>query len=155
MPVDRIATSNQVIVRNNMGRFISELEAAGGATVDDMLKEGAALSRALAPRGKKPTRRGDIPIADSIFIRKISRTAGVWGSASKHALPQETGSKRHDIPGNPGLRFWWERKGRMFEPAKGKITVVDHPGNPAHPFLRPAYERVFGGWMKFARKNYR
>jgi len=76
-------------------------------------------------------------------------------------MSQETGARRHTIVGDPDLRFFWVRKGRMFIPAReldgaegDEITVVDHPGNPAHPFLRPAYEIVMRTWMRVARRHY-
>lgn len=150
----KVATSSQVIARDELGRFVAAVEKAGHDTVQDMVEEGAALSRGLAPVGHKPQHSGDIAIKDSIFSKMISRTAGYWGSASAHALPQETGSKAHLIVGNPGLRFFWDKEGRMFEPAVGKPTIVNHPGNPAHPFLRPAYEIVMARWQQIAARHY-
>lgn len=154
-----IGVSNRVIVRNSIGQFIRECEVAAQRTVEDMIKEGARLSRAEAPVGHKHDSR-TIPLKDSIKTRMTSRTSGEWYATARHAMPQEKGAAPHVITGSPDLSFYWEAAGRRFIPASvyygepGKVSLVNHPGNPAHPYLRPAYEVVMSRAMSFARKNY-
>jgi hypothetical protein len=156
----RLATSNTVVVRDNMGRFIDQIRAGGERTIDEALERGASLSRAFAPVGAKMDSR-TTKLKDSIYTVKLSSTSGYWASNARHALPQETGSKRHPITGNPALGFYWEKAGRNWIPAEsfygipGLIDYVDHPGNPAQPFLRPAYEIVMKELPEIMRKNFR
>jgi hypothetical protein len=154
MPVWEVALSTRVFARNRIGQFTDECSAAGEATVSDMIDEGADLSRSLAPVGHKLDKR-DVPLKESIESEMLSRTSGIWYSISGHALPIETGARAHPIPGKPGLRFWWDKEGRMFLPAPhGRVTVVQHPGNAAQPFLRPAYEAIMSRWSAIAKRYY-
>lgn len=155
-----IGTSNRVVVRSAIGRFISEIENAGNKTVQAMIQEGAEISKSLAPVGRKHDRR-TVPLRDSLFTHMESRTQGYWGSISRHALPIEHGARPHTIMGSPALRFFWEREGRMWIPAEafygqpGLRDFINHPGNAAQPFLRPAYEIVSRRAMEHLRKNYK
>jgi hypothetical protein len=154
-----IAVSNRVISRNGIGRFIAECEQGATGTVQDAIDRGADLSRSLAPVGHKVDKR-TIPLKDSISSAMTSATSGHWVAAARHALAQEFGAGPHVIAGSPGLSFYWEEAGRMFVPAEiyyntpGKVTIVNHPGNPAQPYLRPAYEVVMGEIMSIAAANY-
>lgn len=152
-----LAVSNRVIARNGIGRFIGECEGAATKTVTKAAKRGAKLSKAYAPVGHKHDKR-TIPLTESIDWRLLSRTAAEWFASARHAMPQEFGAGPHPIEGN--LRFFWEEQGRMFVPASefygvpGMTTIVNHPGNPAHPYLRPAYEDVMAQFMQIARSEY-
>lgn len=154
-----IAVSNRVIARNGIGEFIDACRKGATRTVERAVKEGADLSRTMAPVGHKADVR-TIPLADSIRHRMTGATSGEWYSTARHALPQEFGAAPHPIYGNPHLRFYWEAAGRMFVPAEefyhqpGLVTVVNHPGNPAQPFLRPAYEAVMKRVMAIARAEF-
>lgn len=154
-----IGVSNRVIARNSIGRFIEACSEAAFETVQDSIKEGAKLSREMAPVGHKHDSR-TIPLRDSIEWTMTGRTSGHWQATARHALPQELSAAPHEIVGSPGLRFFWEARGRMFEPAEiyynepGLVTVVSHPGNPAQPYLRPAYEIVMGHVMQIAAEKY-
>jgi hypothetical protein len=153
------AVSNRVVARNGIGRFIRECEMAAERTVKKAVDEGADMSRALAPVGPKEDPR-TIPLKASIYTRMLGRTAGEWGAAARHAMAQEFGAGPHIITGNPNLAFYWEAAGRRFVPASvyyrqpGLVTVVNHPGNPAHPYLRPAYEAIRGRVMAIAAEEY-
>lgn len=153
------AVSNRVVARNDIGRFISACETAAERTIEKAIKEGAELSRGLAPVGHKHDSR-TIPLKDSIFTKMYGRTSGEWGASARHALSQEKGARPHVIVGDPDLSFYWEAKGRRFIPGAeyyqqpGLITLVNHPGNPAHPYLRPAYEIIQGRLMAIARGEY-
>lgn len=142
-----VAVSNKVIARDNFGRFINKLEAAKVATMDDLANAGANLSRQFAPKGIKRDPRTP-HIADSIIAESTPTTAS-WKVLARHGLPQETGSKEHEITGQ--VAFFWEREGRWFRPGP---NMIHHPGNPAKPYLRPAYEIIMKTWMDFAKRRY-
>lgn len=154
-----IAVTNQVHARNSIGRFISECEAAATATVQEMVDEGETLSKAMAPVGHKFDPR-TVTLRAGMFSKMLSRTSGIWGNFARHALPIEKGAGAHVIRGNPALGFFWEAAGRNWIPAAvfyhqpGLADVINHPGNAAQPFLRPAYEVISGRAMAIARKHY-
>lgn len=157
--MDGMAVSNRVIVRSRFGQFIRECEMAAEDTVKAAVEEGAQISRTLAPVGKKPDPR-TVPLKDSIFVQMRGRTSGSWGSFARHALPIEKGARPHTIYGKPGLHFFWDEAGRWWVPAEdfygipGLVDVVNHPGNAAQPFLRPAYEQVMARIMQIAKQKY-
>lgn len=142
-----LATSNNVIVRDNFGRFAAQLEENGLQMMKGIAEEGARLSRSFAPVGHKADRRTK-SLQDSIET-SYSSTRASWTCTARHALPQETGSRPHDITGN--VSFFWEREGRPWSPG---TNTIRHPGNPSRPFMRPAYEIVSRDWMIYARKAY-
>lgn len=154
-----IAVSNRVIARNGIGQFRVACERAAERTIKRAVNDGAELSRSFAPVGPKHDER-TIPLAASIKARMTGSTSGEWYSTARHALPQEFGAGPHVIAGNPHLRFFWEAAGRMFVPAEefyhqpGLVSIVNHPGNPASPFLRPAYNQVMGRIMAIARAEF-
>lgn len=149
-----VGVSNRVVVRNNFGQFISEIEAAGQATVDDILDEGVALSRDLAPVGAKHDPR-TVPLREGFFVQKLGRTSGVWGNFARHALAIERGARPHTIIGKPFMRFYWEAERRMWVPGLfGDVDIINHPGNDAQPYLLPAYRTVMHRAMDIARRYY-
>lgn len=139
------AVSNKVIARDNFGRFISEIEAGGEKMMEAMMEDGMKLSRALAPKGVKDDPRTP-KLVDSIDGTYTATTAQWWADA-RHALAQEFGAVPHEITG--WVNFFWEREGRDWEPGPNRIQ---HPGNAAQPYLRPAYESVMRRWASFARR---
>lgn len=144
-------TSNVVIARNAFGRFLSECDAAATATVQDLIEDGAKMSAAFAPKGKKPNRYG-VRLADSIYPAMLSDREGVWGSDLPYALVQETGGSGWPITGP--LNFWWDNMGRRFTTPRGMISKVSHPGMAGHHYLRKAYEVVMARWSEYARRHY-
>jgi hypothetical protein len=154
-----VTASPRVIARNGIGRFISQVEAAGTILTERLVEEGAELSRQYAPVGTEVDPR-TVPLKESIFHEMTGATSGRWYSVARHALAQEFGAPEHPIPGNPDLAFWWEAEGRWWIPAEqyygveGLPDVVNHPGNPPQPFLRPAYEQVMSKAMQIARQVY-
>lgn len=142
-----IAVSNRVVARNSIGRFLAECELAGEMMMRDMSEDGAALSRSLAPKGAKRDPR--TPHLRDAITASSSATSAHWEADARHALAQEKGGAAHRQSGY--ARFFWEREGREWEPGSNQIN---HPGNPAHPYLRPAYEIIMGRWMEYARRYY-
>jgi hypothetical protein len=148
-----LLVSNRVIMRDSFGRFIAECKQAGPKTVKDMVQDGAKLSRQMAPVGRDHDTRS-IPIKQSINYR-VAGTTGYWFATARHALFQELGAGPHLILGSPFLQFFWEAEGRMWVPgAMGPQDVVNHPGNPPQPFLRPAYEVIMARWARYADRHY-
>jgi hypothetical protein len=143
----RAVMAPKVHARNRFGQFMSHLDMAAGHTMEDVANEGVALAMALAPEGHKPDKRTR-PISAS-FVKEVTRTTAQWGNTARHTLPQETGSKRHPISGQ--VRFFWEKEGRWWNPSS---NIIDHPGNPPHPFLVPSYREVMRRFMSIARRHY-
>lgn len=133
-----IAVSSTVVYRDHMGRFLSAVEAGVTAAVRETIEDGAKLSKRLAPSGAKPDPRTQ-KLKDSIDWYMTGSNSGVWVATARHALPIEFGAGPHLISGSPNLLFWWDREGRYYTPSHG-VDVVNHPGNAAQPYLRPAYE---------------
>ena len=148
-----LSISNRVHYRDNFGRFIAQCKAAGPKTVEDMVKDGAKLSRQMAPVGSDDDPRS-IPIKQSINYR-VAGTSGYWYATARHALAQELGAGPHTIMGSPHLQFYWDNEGRMWQPgAMGPVDIVNHPGNPPQPYLRPAFEVIMARWAKYAQRWY-
>jgi hypothetical protein len=134
--------------RGQWGRFAAHYEHAGTQTVKDAIEEGARLSRDLAPTGTKHDPR-TIPLRQSIGTEMTSRTRGRWYASARHAAPIEYGARPHPITAM--VRFFWESAGRMWVPGLG---FINHPGNSAMPFMRPAYEIVSRRIADIARRRY-
>jgi hypothetical protein len=143
-----------VLARNNLGRFIDQIEMAGTQTVKDMVDEGAKQSKRLAPVGHRSDHRS-IPIRESIFSAMRGPTQGSWGASARHAMFVEKGTRPHPIVGSPFLFFWWEAARRWWVPGLfGEIDIVNHPGAEAQPFLEPALAMVMARWRRIAAKHY-
>jgi hypothetical protein len=142
------AVSNRVVARNGIGRFRQQCSDAAENTIRDAVEEGAELSRSLAPVGHKKDPR-TVKLKDSIESEVLSRTSGQWKSTARHALAIEKSAKPHPITG--WVNFFWEREGRNWD---GGPNMIQHPGNAAQPYLRPAYEIIMRRIMEIARRNY-
>lgn len=143
-----IGVSNRVVARSSFGRFIAAADRNASATVRDAIEDGANISRALAPVGTKHDYR-TIPLKDSIETEMLSSTSGRWVARARHALPVERGAGPHLI--TKQVKFFWENMGRWWVPGEG---FINHPGNRAQPYLRPAYEIVTRRLMDIARRHY-
>ncbi len=148
-----IAVSTRVFARSSLGRFIADCKGAGTKTVQELVSDGANMSRDMAPR-----ETGEL--AASIAWVMLSATSGAWYATARHALPQEFGGAPHVIRGNPTLHFYWEEAGRMWIPAAefygqpGLADLVNHPGNAAQPYLRPAYHAIMAKSLSVADRYY-
>ena len=146
--------TTKVYARNEIGRFISECEAAATRTVKDMLDAGADVARKEAPVGPKPDRR-TVPLRDSIETHMTSRTSGYFSSNARHAGPIEFGAVPHVIPGNPYLHFFWESEGRWWVPGLlADQDLVNHPGNAAQPFMGPGFRAIVHSYGSIAARHY-
>jgi hypothetical protein len=88
-------------------------------------------------------------LKDSISAEMLSRTSGQWKATARHALPQEFGAGPHEITGD--VSFFWESEGRMWNPGD---NMIHHPGNPAQPYLRPAYKIISGKLLSIMKRFY-
>jgi hypothetical protein len=143
-----IATTSRVVARNGIGQFIRECELAAEKTIEEVVKDGENLSKGFAPVGHKADPRTPT-LREGMFSEVLSRTSGRWGCAARHALPIEKGAGPHAIPGN--VRFFWDAMGRWWVPGTNEIN---HPGNAAQPYLRPAYEIMMGRIVSIAAGKY-
>lgn len=134
--------STRVIVRNDMGRFIADIEGAATKTVEQALEVGVQASRDAAPVGHKHDLRST-PITSSFYKTLESRTRGFYGNFSKHAIFQDQGTGPHTMIGKPTFRFYWENEGRMWIPGlMGDVDIINHPGNPAVHFMDTGYRAI-------------
>lgn len=143
-----VAFTTKVFWRNDIGQFAAACERAGTETVKAAIEEGADISRMLAPKGDKIDPR-TIPLAASIQSEMTGATSGRWFATARHAAPQEFGGRPHPITGR--VMFWWEKEGRPWMPGG---NMIQHPGNPAHPYLMPAYEIISKRIMEIAKAKY-
>lgn len=143
-----VAVSNRVVVRNSLGRFIADVEGAATRTVERCISEGEELSKEMAPTGIKHDHR-TVTLKAGMFKETLSRTSGRWGCAARHALPIEFGAGPHAIPGT--VKFFWDNEGRWWTPGS---NVINHPGNGAQPFLRPAYKVIAQRAASIAAEEY-
>lgn len=137
-----VGLSGQVAARNGIGQFISACERAATETVKQLIEDGKQRSIENAPVGHKDDPR-TVTLQEGMFSEMISRTQGRWGCTARHTLPIEFGAVPHVITGSPYLQFFWEEEGRNWVPGlMGTPDFVNHPGNAAQPFLRPAFTDV-------------
>ncbi len=149
-----IAVTGRLAARNNMGQFIAACEKAATATVEDAIDRGEKLSKNFAPTGHKVDRR-TVTLEAGMFKEMLSSTQGRWGNFARHALPIELGAGAHAIMGNPFLHFYWDAAGRWWVPGlHGSPDVVQHPGNAAQPYLKPAFDIIKGELASIAAQNY-
>ncbi len=108
------------------------------ATVGDVVLMGAIGEEvALSARMLAPYKTGEL--SGDIHVSAVAPKMVQISTGVPYAPAQEFGAKQHVIPKlrkKKLLVFFWEKRGQMFVGPS-----VNHPGNPAHPFLRPA---VFG-----------
>ncbi len=129
-----IHVSPEIRYRDRSGQFLAECDGAAAEAVKATGEEGKSIAMAMAPVGSEPDER-DIPIVAGLEFYMTGATSGVIVSKSGHSLPQEFGAGPHSI-GAPGQ--YLHNPFNQFS-ARGP---VQHPGNPAQPFLRPAYNVI-------------
>lgn len=136
--------SARVVVRNDIGRFIADIEGAAPKVIADVLDAGISASQ-----NATPVRTGHL--RGSFFKIIESRTRGFYANSAKYAYYQDQGAGPHAMIGSPFFRFYWEREGRMWIPGLfGEPDVIAHPGNPATHFMDagwPAVRRATPGAM--------
>ena len=99
----------------------------------DIGEDVVMSARQLVPR-KTGALSASIRVG-AVQPRSVEVLAG--GGKVQYAAAQEFGARRHFIRARKkrNLIFWWEREGVLF-----RGPVVNHPGNPARPYFRPAVE---------------
>jgi HK97 gp10 family phage protein len=138
-----------------LDRALAELKASTAKAVlrrvgKAALEPVAAEARRLAP--DDPTTKAPHDLATSIVISEKSRsgrsgdfrstdsTVTLWmgptGGGYPQAMIQEFGAGPHTITAHdPNGHLAFEEAGQLVTP-----RVVHHPGNPPHPYMRPAWE---------------
>jgi hypothetical protein len=138
----------QTSFRDSSGRFTAHVENAVREALLEAAERGAQRSRELAPSGPPQPWKHQEKLEDSIDVFDHGSSAG-WGSSAPHAGAIEFGAAPHGIDGDPLLGwFWGKRDGKMV-----KAKHVEHPGNAAHPFLRPAFEEIKHELIDIIRRN--
>lgn len=152
--------SPEVRARDEFGRFLAEMKGAATATISQALEEGARFAKAESPKGTKDDDRGP-SIQEGITWALTGANTGHLVSLAAHSAPQEYGAAPHRIEGSPDLSFFWEAEGRWFVPASqlnppdaARVTVINHPGNPSQPFMRPAYKYMTRRIVEIAKERY-
>lgn len=113
--------------------FHPDVDRQLSALVDErLMRPWADAVRDDAQRGA-PRKSGDL--ADDIRVEKVNDFHRQIGSDLKYAAAQELGAQPHTIRVRSKKVLANQAEGKIF----GK--VVNHPGNPAHPYLRPALYR--------------
>lgn len=148
-----LVVSRQLTVRDRSGAFIADCAGAASKSIAEAIQQGAAISRSMAP-----VKTGTL--AGSIAPVQLSRTTGVWGTDIFYAMYQEKGAGPHEIPSR--VSFYWERMGRQWMwPETYLIKTgfpgadpINHPGNPAQPFLEPAYDMMKHKLVRIMAKYY-
>lgn len=145
--------SNNVIVRDNFGRFIADIEGAATKSVEEALDVGIAAARVQAPKRTGRLKASFVPVI-------LSRTAGVFMNQAPYAGAQDQGARPHDI--SAYVSFFWDKMGRrwMSPPeylAKTGYPGADpiyHPGNPATHFMDAGYSAIKRRMQAIIAKNY-
>lgn len=148
-----VAVSNHVIVRDEFGRFIRDIEEAATKSVEDALDVGIAAARVKAPM-KTGRLRG-------LFVPAIlSRTSGVFLNEAPYAMAQDQGARPHPIDAH--VSFFWDKMGRrwMWPETYEKVTKhpgadpIHHPGNPATGFMLAGYEAIARAMPGILQRRY-
>lgn len=148
-----VAVSNHVIVRDQFGRFIHDIEGAATASVEDALDAGIRGARAAAPQ-----RTGRL--RGSFVSAILSRTSGVFLNQAPYAMAQDQGARPHPIDAH--VSFFWDKVGRRwmwpetYERKTGHpgADPISHPGNPATHFMDAGYAAIQRAMPGILRRNY-
>lgn len=145
--------STEVIVRNQMGRFIADVRGAATRSVEEALDVGISAARMQAPERTGRLRASFVPAI-------LTRTSGVFLNTAPYAEFQDQGAGPHEI--SAWVRFFWEREGRMWmNPAQYLSRTgypgadpIHHPGNPATHFMDAGYDAIKRRMQAIIRRNY-
>lgn len=139
-----VGISTRVFVRDEIGRFSSEIERRTGDALEEIGTRGASTARRMI---------ADVPgIARTIRPQKVSATSVLWLTDHPWWEGFEEGIPKHEIAvrapgveGEPQALFGREgERGRAerFGPVPLHAQPVRHPGWRARHFLARSYEVV-------------
>lgn len=145
--------SNQIIVRDDFGRFIADIEGAATKVVEDAIEAGVAAAQVAAP-----VRTGRL--RDSFVPLIMSRTMGRFLNTASYAEAQDQGAGPHNIDAH--VRFFWDKVGRMWMWPETYLRVtgfpgadpIHHPGNPATHFMEAGYRAAVAAARRALPKYY-
>lgn len=133
-----IHATTEVHLRDNFGAFIAACDAAATRSVQEAMVEGTRVARAMAPSGPARQDYGRRPkLKANIWGHMISSRSARIVATPGHALPQEKSAGPHPIPN-----------------AFGRGITVQHPGNAAQPYLRPALAAIARMLPPVMKRNY-
>jgi hypothetical protein len=125
--VGELHVSNQVIARDDLGKFIADIENAAPRLIEASLDAGVDAAKAVTPVDTGRLR-------NSFASRLLSRTVGIFSNSAPYARWQDEGGDPHQQTG--WVTFLWEKRGRMWNPGD---NMINHPGNDAAHFMRTGY----------------
>lgn len=148
-----VAVSNHVIVRDEFGRFIRDIEESATKSVEDALDVGIAAAKTRAPVRTGRLRGSFVPAI-------LSRTSGVFLNEAPYAMPQDQGARPHSIDAHVG--FFWDKMGRKWMWPETYLRVtghagadpIRHPGNPATHFMLTGYAAIVRAMPGILQRNY-
>lgn len=112
---------------------------------EQLIQQGAQEIQKQA-QANAPVKTGRLQ--RSITIRYTSPLSAIIGPDTPYAVYQEFGTgSRGEFPTTPYVIRPHKAGGVLVFTVGGKkvfARVVNHPGIPARPFMRPAFEQVFG-----------
>jgi hypothetical protein len=131
--------SSSVHARDEMGRFIADIEGAATELVTDAIGAGVAAARTAAPIRSGRLRRSFVP-------EVVSRTMARFFNTAPYAEFQDLGAGPHPLPAR--VSFFWARAGRMWmwpetylrRTGHPGADPIQHPGNPATHFMDAGYQ---------------
>lgn len=142
-----VHVSPEIRYRSETGRFLAECDGAAAAAVQAVGERGARMAKRLAPSSSFPEPRGG-KLRPGISFYMTGGMVGVIASTARHTLAIERGASAHQI-GAPGQLL--ANKQKDWGP---RIGPVNHPGNDAQPFLKPAYAMIRSRMIDVMRDFY-
>jgi len=124
--IDKLKANTERLTRG----FINELVPATDAGCLPIVNEAKRL---LKPHRVTGTTEASIHF-ENVRVKRLRVENGIAPEADQHhAIGLERGNPPHVIlPKNKKALYW--------EGAAHPVRKVNHPGNPAYPFMRPAFD---------------
>lgn len=140
--IGTFTVTQRTYLRDDSGRFVSEVEAGAARSAWELAEDTANLARVFAPIDK-----GRLVGSIRPFMTGATSGAAVAGGpGAEHAAAQEKGAVPHSI-GAPGQLLWNPEK--MF----AAVGPVQHPGNRAVRYMQRAGEAVAALSPAILRRN--
>lgn len=128
-----VGVTSRIHLRDRTGRFAALIDEAAQAAVDQASRDGVALAKEFAPRG-----RTGLLAAGIHTITRGKHLGGFATAGVREAMPQETGARAHVIESHEGPFGALANKEDGFYSSH----AVMHPGNPAVHYMKRAADIV-------------
>lgn len=139
-----VKVTNDVYVRDNMGRFAAQVSDINAAATEDALRVGTQVARDNAPIGATGS------LVASITYYRETPKKGVISVGTDHWRYMEYGTRPHPIYG--WVSFFWEREGRRWTPGH---NWIHHPGVEGRFFMAKGLEAARQELIDSMRRRYR